>query len=133
MQCMRRVSDYQGTLMEKLSSKEKLEAVNEIFNLLFQEQAEEEEVECQNCTEDETTQTCEEELLESFEMQHDLLMQLLEYKKAENPAQEVIPILATINSVIARNVKALDVNKTILSIDQLVALAQLSHVVKIPE
>jgi len=70
------------------------------------------------------------------------LMKLLthldeEIAQAEQAAEEqeesqvAVPVVATINSIIARNLKMLDENKKELAIEDLLNLAKLSHVIKL--
>ena len=117
---------------EQITDQQKLEAANAIMNLIFTKTNSYQD----DSEEKDDAQTVEEALLECYNEKDELLNELLELKKRQAevevpPAQEVIPVTATINSIIARNLKALDVEETILSPDELIQLAHLSSMVNV--
>ena len=49
------------------------------------------------------------------------------------PTKEVVPVIDTINSIIAQNLKRLDSSGEVLPVHELLKLANLSHAMQLPE
>ena len=94
-------------MSENISNTDKLETINELFSLLFQADAEYEE--------------------------QDLDEQANYELPEQDDSQLVVPIVDTINSIIARNLKRLDERGTVLSPLDLKTLAELSHVIRLSD
>lgn len=54
-------------------------------------------------------------------------------KSSNETAKEVIPVIDTINSIIAQNLKRLDTTGEALPVHELLKLANLSHTIRLPE
>lgn len=91
---------------ENITNSNRLEALNALFSLIAQADAESEEQDF-----DEPEQDIAED---------------------EEP-QTVVPVVATINSIIARNLKRLDESGAELAPADLITLAELSHIIQLPD